>query len=397
MLTNTECKNAKAKSKPYKLTDSSGLYLYVSPTGSKSWRFKYFYLKKEKILTLGLYPLVSLQEARELRDAAKKELIKGIDPNFTKKQTKQTAILREEITFEKVAEQWHSKTKNALATNTAHNNLHRLKTDIFPAFGNTPIHKLTLQSIVTAIRQIESRGAKELARRTMGLCSQVLRYAMVEGYIQENPLSEIKPRDILEPVIKKHFASIESKDLPGLLKAIHSNEIRIYPVTRLAVDLMLHTFVRTKELIGAQWDEINFEDKIWMIPAERMKGRVEHLVPLSTRSIEIFRKLKELAGNSDFVFPHAFNPSKHMSNNTILGALDLMDYKGRMTGHGFRSLAMSTIKEKLGYRHEVPDLQLAHKPAGKIAQAYDRAKFLDERKVMMQDWADYLCRLAKKS
>ncbi|HEY1096887.1 MAG TPA: integrase arm-type DNA-binding domain-containing protein [Alphaproteobacteria bacterium] len=390
-LTDVACKTAKSNGKIQKLSDGKGLYLEVSPTGdNKYWRLKYRFGGKEKRLSLGVYGVVGLKAARDKVMAAKRALDTGIDPGAQKQEFKKAAEDAVLNSFEAMARAWHLQHKGRWADNTAHNNLHRLETDVFPVIGEYQIDKLTMQQILLPIRQIEARGAHELARRTLGLCSQVFRYAIVQGVIERNPLGEIKPLDILKPAKKGHFAAIESKELPGLIKAIYENKARLFMSTRLALELMMLTFVRTSELIEAKWDEFDLEAKTWLIPAERMKMRREHIVPLSDRAIAILNELKELSGNRIYVFTHVSDPRKHMSNNTILKALERLGYKGQMTGHGFRALAMSTIKEDLGYRHEVIDRQLAHAHRNKIDAAYDRAKFLPERRKMMQEWADYI-------
>ncbi len=201
---------------------------------------------------------------------------------------------------------------------------------------------------------------------------------------------------ILKPAPKGHFAALDVKDLPEFIQALEKNDARLYPHTRRAIKLLMLTFVRTSELINARWDEFDLENAEWIIPAARMKMRKDHIVPLSRQTVAILKEQKEETGQWRFVFPNQARPKKSMSNNTVLKALERMGYKGRMTGHGFRALAMSTIKEKLGYRHEVVDRQLVHAPRNKIDAAYDRAKFLDERKIMMQRWADYLDGMASQ-
>jgi integrase len=238
------------------------------------------------------------------------------------------------------------------------------------------------------LQKIEKRGAHEMSRRAMQYCSQIFRYAIVTGRAERNPTADLK--GALKPVKHGHFAALDVKDLPEFLQAIESHEVRLFIQTRLAIRLMMLTFVRTGELIKAKWDEFDLDTGEWNIPAERMKMRRPHIVPLSKQAIVVLRELQKLSGNRDYVFASAAKPRQHMSNNTILKALERIGYKGRMTGHGFRALAMSTIKENLGYRHEVVDRQLAHAHANKVDAAYDRAKFLPERRKMMQEWADYL-------
>lgn len=389
------CKTATPAAKNRKLADGGGLYLEVTPAGRKYWRLKYRFGGKEKRLALGVYPIVSLKDAREKTFAAKRTLDGGVDPGALKKELKQAALMPIQNTFEAVARAWHLHHKGRWAENTATNNMHRLENDVFPVIGHLAIDKLTMQQVLQPMRNIEARGASELAKRAWGLCSLIFRHAITHGIMTHNPLGQIKPIDVLKPKRQGHFASIENKHLPDFLKNLHENKARLYLGTRYAVELLLHTFVRTSELIEAEWDEFDFKTKTWLIPAERMKMREDHIVPLSTKSIEILTELKSLSGTRKYVFPHVSNPRKHMSNNTILKALERMGYKKIMTGHGFRALAMSTIKEQLGYRHEVVDRQLAHLPEGKNNRAYDRAMFLSERIEMMQKWSDYIQQISK--
>jgi integrase len=238
------------------------------------------------------------------------------------------------------------------------------------------------------MRLVEKRGAHDEARRLLQYCGQIFRYAVITERTERDITTDL--RGALKPYHQGHFNTIEAKELPEFLEKFQRNDARLYPQTRHALQLMMLTFVRTGELIGAKWEEFDFDAKEWNIPAERMKMKRPHTVPLAKQTIELLEKQKKLTGNWEWVFPNIARPKKHMSNCTILGALKRLGYKGRMTGHGFRALAMSTIKEKLGYRHEVVDRQLAHAPANELEAAYDRAKYLDERTIMMQQWADYL-------
>jgi integrase len=325
---------------------------------------------------------------REKRDQARKQLNTDIDPGQAKKIAKQLKPLNNENTFEAIAREWH---ENKITTWTpAHgiNILHRLEVDIFQQFGNRPIAEIGAPEILAALRKVESRGALEIAKRLSQTCGQVFRYAIATGRATRNPIPHLK--DALKPMVKGHYAAIEIDELPAFLHTLDNNNARLYTLTRIAIRLMLLTFVRTGELIGAKWSELDLDRALWVIPAERMKMRMEHVVPLSSQALALIAELRPLSGTRVYLFPNQARPDDHMSNNTILGALKRLGYKGKMTGHGFRALAMSTIKEKLGYRHEVVDRQLAHAPRNKVDAAYDRAKFLDERKIMMQAWATYL-------
>lgn len=391
-LTHKACENAKPGDKSRKIADGGGLYLEVMPNGSRYWRLKYRFMGKEKRLAFGVYPEVSLADAREKRDLARKMLAAGTDPSLEKKEQKRQSTLSAGNTFEAVALEWHELQSERWTRHYAQHVLTRLKADIFPAIGYLPIASITPMQMLDTLRKVEKRGAHEIAKRLQQTCGQVFRYAIVTARAERNPTADLK--GALKPVRHGHFAALESKDLPAFLQALERNDARLYAHTRLAMKLMLLTFVRTGELIAATWDEIDFEAKRWEIPAERMKMRRPHVVPLSRQTLAILNELREIAPSRDYIFPSQINPRKHMSNNTILKALERMGYKGKATGHGFRALAMSTIKEKLGYRHEVVDRQLAHAPRNKVDAAYDRAQFLEERRKMMQEWADYIEQVA---
>jgi integrase len=262
-----------------------------------------------------------------------------------------------------------------------------MEANIFPLLGARPITEIEAPELVSMVKAIEARGAGDLAKRAMENAGQIFRYAIAHGYAKRNPASEIRPADILKPTHKTNLARIDAKELPGLLRAIE-----VYQgtqVTRLAMKLMALTFVRTSELIGAKWAEFDMEAARWHIPAERMKMRDPHIVPLAAQAIEVLEMLHTLTGASEWLFPGDRSAAKPMSNNTILKALERMGYKGRMTGHGFRGLA-STILHEQGYAHDHIELQLAHAPRNAVSAAYNHALYLEPRAKMMQDWADFL-------
>jgi integrase len=387
-LTDAKCRSAKPSEKAYKLADGGGMYLEIMPNGGKYWRYKYRLHGKEKKLCIGVYPEIPLTLARDQRDQARKQVKAGIDPSQDKQDKKNLGKLTAANTFEAIAREWHEHNKERWTPRHAVAILHRLDNDIFPALGSRPIASITPPQILTAMRTIEARGAHEVARRTMQYCGQVFRYAIQTGRIESDPTRDLK--GALKPFKKGHYRALDSKDLPAFLRALDRNEARLYPQTINATRLLLLTFVRTSELIEARWDEFDFENNLWHIPAERMKMRQPHIVPLSRQTLAILEEQKELTGKWEWVFPNQARPKKPMSNGTILGGIRRMGYKDKTTGHGFRALAMSTIKEELGYRHEVIDRQLAHAPRNRVDAAYDRAMFLSERKKMMQEWADYL-------
>lgn len=389
-LNDIKCKTAKPTEKQYKLADGEGLYLLVKSSGVKIWRMKYRFLGKEKTLTIGAYPLISLGEAREAKVKAKKLLHSGVDPMARKSATAIEAKENAANTFQTIAFEWYDNRKDRWKPRYAEEVLKRLKDDILPSLGSMPVRDIEPPILLEVIRKIEKRGAHELARRQLQKCGEIFRYAIAIGKATRDPSADI--REALKPVKKTHFAALDVSELPEFLQAMDKNNARLYRGTRNALKLMLLTFVRTSELINARWEEIDFDKKEWLIPAERMKMGKEHVVPLSRQAIAILKDQKEIAGQWDHVFPSVVRPRQSISNNTILGAIKRLGYQGRMTGHGFRALAMSGIKQELGWRHEVVDRQLAHTPRNKIDKAYDRAMFIEDRRIMMQEWSDYVDR-----
>lgn len=396
-LTEMQVRNAKPKEKPYKLFDGGGLYLEVASTGSRIWRLKFRQSSgKENRLTFGPYPEITLQEAREKRLEARRLMLQGVDPAKYRDDVRRLAADKAASTFEKIAREWYANKVPTWSERTAKNMIVRLEADIFPAIGYRPISELKHRELIAALRKIEERGASEIAKRLKAVCSQIFSYAIQCGLAERNLVVDMK--DVLKTRRGSHFAAIDAEELPAFLGALERNEARMFQTTRIALRLMLLVFVRTSELIETPWSEIDLESCEWVIPWQRMKrgkltvnpDKTNHHVCLSRQACELLRELHAITGGSRHLFPNQRDPKKPISSNTLLVALERMGYKGRMTGHGFRALAMSTIKERLGYRHEVVDRQLAHAPKDKVASAYDRAQFHAERKKMMQDWADYL-------
>ena len=396
-LTDVQVKNAKPGEKPYKLFDGGGLYLQVMPTGAKLWRMKFRQANgKENCLAFGIYPDISLGRAREQRAEARRLKTDDIDPAQAKKEKARLAAAKAAQTFEKLAREWHSNKLSTWHKTTAKDTLRRLETDIFPQIGAMPIAAITHQDMIKALRKIESRGAQEVAHRVKATCARIFSYANQQGIENRNPARDLN--DVLKPVMAGHFAAITADELPAFLAAMDKNDARLFKPTRIALRLMMLLFLRTSELIETPWSEINLETGEWVIPWQRMKrgkltvnpDKTNHHVCLSSQALELLQDLHTLTGGNVYLFPNQRDHKKPMSNGAILMALKRMGYQNRMTGHGFRALAMSTIKEKLGYRHEVVDRQLAHAQKDKVASAYDRATFLKERKKMMQEWADYL-------
>ena len=386
-LTDTAIKQAKPGEKTRKISDSLGLYLEVAPSGGKWWRLKYRIAGKEKRLSLGTYPDVSLQAARRARDEAREVIAQGIDPSAERKEAKRQAAVAANDSFEAVAREWHKNWKTSRTEKHAGQVLQRLEADIFPSIGTLPISKVTAPMLLDLAKKVEARGAHDLARRAFQVAGQVLRYAVGHGLIEQNVAAQVKPGDVLKPKKERHFARLDVRDIPELLIRIDAYDG--YPRTRLALRLMTLTFVRTTELIEARWDEFDLKAKLWRIPEERMKARMPHIVPLSRQTLQVLEEIRDTGAVGEVLFPGERDHERCMSNNTILGALYRMGYRGRMTGHGFRGVA-STILHEQGHRHDLIELQLAHQERDKVSAAYNFATYLPQRAEMMQAWADHV-------
>jgi integrase len=394
-LTDSACRNAKCPNdRAYKrFSDEKGLYLEVTKTGAKCWRLKYRYGGKEKRLALGLYPDVTLATARAERDKARAQLAAGVDPSESKRDTKRLQLLAAEMAFEKIARLWWADWSANKAERHSGYVLKRLEADAFPMIGAKAIGDLKSPEFVRLAKGIEARGAADIARRVYQTCGQIMRYAVAHGLADRNPVAEVKPGDMLKARKQTNFARVKVEELPDLLRKIMAYEGNLN--TRLALQLMALTFVRTSELIGARWQEFDLKKAEWRIPAERTKSRREHLVPLSRQSLEVLGYLQAAHGGADkckgaaMLFPGERDRSKPMSNNTILGALYRMGYNGKMTGHGFRGVASTALNE-MGYRPDVIEAQLAHVSENRVRAAYNHARYVEERRKLMQQWADYL-------
>ena len=386
-LTDTALRSSKPRETLYKLSDGRGLQCHVTTQGSKLWRWAYRFDGKQKIMALGSYPDVSLAQARDRSDQARKLLANGIDPMAQRKATKIARRLAVEDTFAAIAKKWWESWKAARSESHTVYVWRRLEADVFPAIGSRPIADIEVPELVLMMKKIEERGALDIAKRALQTCSQIFRYAIAHGVAKRNPAAEIRPSDVLASRKKEHYARVDAKELPQLLR-----KIEVYngsTITRTAIKLMAMTFVRTKELIGAQWSEFDLDAARWDIPAERMKMKTPHIVPLSIQAITLLRSLHTLTGHSLLLFPGERNHEKPMSNNTILMALDRMGYKHRMTGHGFRGIA-STLLHEQGWPHEHIELQLAHQERNQVSASYNHALYLQPRGQMMQAWSDHL-------
>ncbi len=394
-LTDTKIKNAKPAKKNYRLSDGAGLYLVVTKSGGKLWRWSYEFNGKEKLLSYGPYPEVPLAQARILHEEARALKREGTDPAAAKREKKraqeETQRASSMPTFGDLTKEWlstWSKKKSARYVGTV---ITRLDRDILPAVGDVPIDQLKATVLTGIVSKIQDeRDAEDLARRALQKMKQILRFGVAKGYIESNPIADTKPADFLRSHTVTNFARIDVEDLPELLK-----KIEIYhgtPLTRLAMKLMTLTFLRTTPLITAEWSEIDFEGKRWKVPKEHMKGHTSpHIVPLARQTIQVLELVKAISDKSKYLFPGQGPKNPTMSNGTILNALDAMGYKYVMTGHGFRGLA-STILHECGHADEHIELQLAHlkKSKIKVSGAYDYSKYLVPRACMMQDWANFV-------
>ncbi len=379
-------RNAKPKDKPYKLTDEQGMYLLIQPSGKRHWRFQYRFAGKINTLSFGAYPEISLVDARQKREDARKLLAEDTDPGHLRKQTKQELHLKHEHTFELIAREWHERRTDTLNPRHAQYIVNRLEAYVFPFIGNMPITKINAVNLLSILRKIEKRGNLETAHRILQTCGQVFRYAIVTGRAERDISADLKGS--LKTNTTKHRAYLKDTELPEFFQKLETYDG--LHLTRQAIQLLAMTFVRTTELRKATWDEINWVTGMWSIPAVRMKMSKPHIIPLSRQAISILKDLESRrAEENRFIFQNHINPEKCMSENTILYALYRMGYHSRATGHGFRATA-STILNELGLRSDLIELQLAHREKNEVRAAYNHAQYLPERSKMMQLWSDYL-------
>ena len=393
MLVDTVIRNAKPKEKPYKLSDGRGLYLLVNPTG-KYFRFDYRFQGKRKTLSLGVYPDVSLSQARDRLNEARKFLAGGVDPSEQRKAAK--AIIESQAinNFETVARDWFEKKRGEWVESHSITVITRLEANVFPRLGARPVADITAPELLEVLRIMEARGAKELAQRVKQVCGQVFRYAIACGLAVRDPSADL--RGALSSHKKRSMATItDPKQVGGLLRAIYGYQGHI--ASRCALRFAPLTFVRPGELRHAEWSEINIDLAEWKIPAEKMKMKRTHIVPLSRQAIEVLKEIEPMTGRGRYVFPSLRTGDRPMSENTVLAALRRLGYsKEEMTGHGFRAMASTLLHEK-GWHSDVIELQLAHAEKNSVKAAYNHAQHLPERREMMQAWADYLDSLANYS
>ncbi len=389
-LSDIAIRNAKSKDKPYKLYDANGLFLLVTPSGGKWWRLKYRLNGKEKLLSLGTYPVIGLKEARIKRDETRQLIAQGVNPGERRREAKAVIAAMEKekkTTFSAVAREWFAKKRAAWTDGHQKKILSRLENQLFPYIGERQFSSLEAADYLAVIQKAESRGAIETAHRLAQLCGQITRYARIAGVVAHDAATGLN--EALAPVKTKHYAAIVvPSEMGELLRSI--DEYPGEPVLCYALKLLPYVFVRSGELRGAVWDEINFDAAEWVIPAGRMKMRRPHVVPLARQAIALFRSLKELSGNGVLIFPSSFSATRCISDVGLLNALRRMGYgKDKMTIHGFRTSA-STMLNELGYNKDWIEAQLAHAEKNAVRDAYNRAEYLPERRKMMQEWADYL-------
>jgi integrase len=347
-------------------------------------------LGKEKSLSLGVYPKVGLKEARAKRDTERKHLDEGLDPSTERKVAKLTKKLNAQNSFEAMAREWHESRKHMWTDAHGVKILRRLEVDIFPQLGSRPITAITPPELLAALRKIESRGALDLTHRMHQVCSQVFTYAIATGRVERNPATDL--RGALKPAVTTHNAYLKANELPEFLQKLEGFDGTLQ--TKLAMKLLLLTMLRTGELRQAKWSEIDIAKAEWGIPAERMKVRAPHVVPLSKQALAVLEELKPLTGHSEYIFPNQHKPRGCMSENTILYALYRMGYHGRSTGHGFRATA-STILNEHNFNSDWVEKQLAHRESNEVRKAYNHAQYMKERRNMLQWWGDYLEKVQK--
>jgi integrase len=385
-LTDAKIRNAKPRDKFYKMTDGDGLYLHVAATGGKLWRFRYRFGGKEKLLSFGSYPEISLLDARSKRDDARRLVANGIDPGEVRKAQK-VAKTEDAETFEVIAREWHGKFNSIWSQSHATRVLSRLEQNVFPFIGSKPISQIKAPELLSVLRRLEARGVINSAHNIRGICGQVFRYAVATGRAERDPSGDL--RGALTPARTINRAAITDPVKAGeLLRAI--DNYRGSFVVQCALKFAPLVFVRPGELRKAEWPEVDLEKAEWNIPAEKMKMKEPHLVPLSSQAIVILTELKKLTGAGKYVFPGRTS-NRPMSDNAILAALRYMGFeKTEMSGHGFRAMARTILDEVLQVRPDLIEHQLAHAVRDPLGRAYNRTQHLSERRRMMQTWADYL-------
>ncbi|MBP0594563.1 integrase arm-type DNA-binding domain-containing protein [Paraburkholderia sp. LEh10] len=388
-LTDTTIRTTKPGDKPLKLFDGGGLFLLIAPTGGKLWRLKYRFGGKEKLLALGAYPAVSLKQARERRDEARKQLADGVDPGANRKAKKAARLASAADSFEVIAREWFARFAPTWAETHSSKIIQRLEKDVFPWLGARPIAEITAPELLTVLRRIEDRGALDTALRAKQNCGQIFRYAVASGRAERDPSGDL--RGALAPVKHENFPALtDPVQVAELLRAIEA--FRGTLIVKCALQLAPMLFVRPGELRNAEWAGFDLDRAEWRYLVTKTK--TEHLVPLPSQAVAILRELHALTGQRRYVFPGR-DPRKPMSGAAVNAALRRLGYDTRteITGHGFRAMARTILHEELHVKPEVIEHQLAHRVPDALGTAYNRTRFLAERRTMMQQWADYLDQL----
>lgn len=383
-LTNTEIKQAKPKDKEYNLVDGEGLKLRVKPNGSKLWLFNYYkpHTKQRVNIGFGIYPEVSLAEARNRRKAARELLAQNIDPKTYREKQHKEAKAATELTLEKVINQWFEIKKDSITPGYADDIYRSLKNHIISRLGKLPLHQITAPVVIDVLKPLANTGKLEAVKRICQRLNEVMAYAVNTGLVHHNPLAGIR-HAFKRPKIK-HNPTLKPEELPELMQTLKMARIR--QVTGYLIQWQLHTMTRPGEASAARWDEIDFDNALWTIPAEKMKKRREHLVPLSSQALTLLAAIKPISGKGQYVFPSDINPKKHANASTANMALKRMGFQGRLTAHGMRALASTTLNEQ-GFDPDVIEAALAHVDKNSVRGAYNRAQYLKRRKVMMDWWS----------
>lgn len=390
-LTDTAARKAKPEAKPFKMADGGGMYLEVMPNGSKYWRLKYRFGGKEKRLALGVYPDTSLADARGRRDEARKLLANGSDPSTVKQAQKRQAKISAANSFEAIAREFHTMKSPMWTPHHSTDWINTLEREVFPKFGHRPIIEIEAPDVLDILRAVEARSAFEVRERVLQRVRAVFAFAIACGKARHNPAAELKGALAPRPKVQ-HFAALSEKEMPDFLHAltVYQQRAKSSPIVFAATRLLSLTFVRTGEVRGALWSEFDLDAGMWIIPAERMKARAPHTVPLSSQAVKVIRALQPLTGHLPNLFPSRNGKGAVISENTVLKVIENIGYKGRMTGHGFRSVASNYLNNLGTIRPDMIEAQLAHGDKDQVRAAYNRADYMEYRKAMMQFWADTL-------
>ena len=390
-LTELQIRKAKCSDRKKKLSDGGSMYLELHPNGGKYWRMNYQFRKKEKTLALGVWPEVSLVEARKKRDEAKMLLKSGKDPNLEKKKLKSNAVLDQGNSFGSISEEWFERMQHEWSEDYFHDSKRAFELHVLPYLKEIPISEIDHAEVKSVLSRMEEQRKFVAAKKVLQKLDRIFRFANRNDYCKHNPVILLKD-DIITPK-KKNQPALEESDLPEFLKKL--DDINVYITTKMGLRMVMLTLTRTKEIRHSTWDEFDLEtaQPVWRIPADRMKMNRDHIVPLSRQAVKVLKKVKRFSRGDQFVFEQQNNPQKPMSENTMLYAMYRMGYHGRATVHGFRATASTILNEK-GFRSDVIELLLAHVEKNQVRAAYNRAEYLDERRETLQWWADHLDELS---